>query len=181
MVVAVLICLLLVNALGVVLVLFQLPGTWLMLVATGLAAWSLGDRSPFGVWLVVALAVLAVLGEVVETAAGAIGSRRAGGSRRGAVLSVLTAIAGATVGASLAGSLSLAILWLVPAWLAIVLAGAAVGAGVGSIVGDRLAGRTWRESGRSGLGAAVGRLGGTGGKLAIAAAMWLTVALAMVL
>lgn len=173
--------LLIVNGLGVVAVLFQLPGTWLILAATALSTWLLRGQGTFGWWTLGALLALAVLGEIVETTSGAIGSRRAGGSRRGALLSIPAAIAGAAIGASLAGSLALPFLWIVPAWLAIVLAGGAVGAAAGALFGDRLAGRSWSGSRRAAVGAALGRLGGTAGKLVVAAAMWIVVVGAMVL
>lgn len=171
--------LLLVNAAGVLMVLFQLPGTWLILTATGVAFWLLRDSQILGWWLVAVLLVLAILGEIVETASGAIGSRRSGGSRRGALLSVPTAIVGAAVGAAVAGSLTLAFLWVVPVWLVIVMAGGALGAAAGAALGDRLAGRTWTDAGRAGYGAAMGRLWGTVGKLLIAAVMWAAVVTAI--
>lgn len=173
--------LLLVNAVGVLAVLFQLPGTWLILAATGGAAWLLRDSQTFGWWTLGILLALAILGEIVETASGAIGSRSTGGSRSAAWLSIPFAIVGATLGASLAGSLSLAIVWIAPVWLVIVLAGGALGAAGGAILGDRLSGRSWEDSRRAGLGAAVGRLGGTVGKLAVAAVMWLVVVVAIFL
>jgi hypothetical protein len=173
--------LLLLNAAGVVLVLFQLPGTWLILIATGIVAWLLREPNIFGPWTLLVLLLLAVLGEVLETASGAVGARRSGGSPHGAWGSVLIGIAGATVGASVAGSLTLPWIWIAPAWLAIVLAGAVVGAGAGAILGDRMAGRSWASARRAGVGAALGRLGGTVGKLFVAAAMWLVVLVAIFL
>jgi uncharacterized protein YqgC (DUF456 family) len=171
--------LLLVNAVGVVLVLFQMPGTWLILGATGVAGWILREQQVLGWWTLGILLGLAVVGEIVETLSGAVGSRRSGGSRRGALLSIVTGIVGATVGASLAGSLTLGIAWAVPVWLLIVLAGGAVGAALGALGGDRLAGRSWPDATRAGVGAAVGRLGGTAGKVVVAALMWLVVLVAI--
>lgn len=171
--------LLLINTVGVILVLFQLPGTWLILVSTGIASWLLRDQGTIGAWTLGALMALAIAGEAVETVSGALGSRRFGGSRGGAYLSILTGIVGATIGASLAGSFTLAFFWAVPAWLLIVLAGGAVGAAAGAIAGDRLAGRNWPDARRAGLGAAIGRMGGTAGKVLIAVAMWIGVVAAI--
>jgi uncharacterized protein YqgC (DUF456 family) len=179
--VVVLMLLLLVNALGVVAVLFQLPGTWVIVAATALAGWILRDQAVFGWWTIGILLGLALIGEIVETLSGAVGSRRWGGSRRGALFSIPTAIAGATVGAAIAGSLALPLVWLVPAWLAIVLAGGAVGAAGGAVLGDRLVGRSSLEARRAGFGAAVGRLGGTVAKVLVAAVMWGTVVAAIFL
>ena len=50
--------------------------------------------------------------------------------------------------------------------------GACLGAGIGSIAGDKWAGRHWKPSLASGTGAAVGKLGGTLAKVAIACVMW---------
>jgi len=153
--VAVLGPLLLINAIGVLMVLFQLPGTWVILGASGLAAWLLWDQGTFGWWTLGLLLILAVVGEVIETAGGAIGSRQAGGSRRGAFLSIALAIAGAAVGGSVGGTVALPFWWAVPGWLLAVLLGAAVGAALGAVVGDRIAGRRWKEAGRAGVGAAM--------------------------
>jgi uncharacterized protein YqgC (DUF456 family) len=160
-------------------VLFQLPGTWLILVATGVGAWVLREPGFFGPWTFVVLLLLAVLGEVLETASGAVGARRSGSSSHGAWLSILIGIAGATVGASIAGSLTLPWIWIAPAWLVIVLVGAVVGAAVGAILGDRMVGRSWASARRAGFGAALGRLGGTVGKLLVAVSMWLVVVVAI--
>jgi uncharacterized protein YqgC (DUF456 family) len=167
--------LLLVSAIGVLAVLFQLPGTWLMLFATAIAAWLLRHDATLGWWSLGTLLALALLGEVIETASGAVGSRRAGGTRKGAWLSVPAAIAGAAIGASLAGSLALALIWIVPAWLLIVLAGGLVGAAAGAMLGDRLEGRPWADARRTGVGAALGRLWGTVGKLGVAALMYIVI------
>ena len=172
---ALLALLLLVNGAGVVMVVFQLPGTWVMLAGTGLVAWVLWDDGYFGWWTLGLLLALAILGEVVETASGAVGSRRAGGSRRGAVLSIGLGIVGAVVGGSVAGALALPIAWAVPAWLLSVIGGAAVGAAAGAMLGERWAGQPWTQVRRAGVGAAIGRIGGTLGKICIAAAMWVVV------
>ena len=163
--------LLLINALGVLLVLFQLPGTWLMVVATGGAAAALWTRGTFGWWSLGILLGMAILGELVEGGASALASRRAGGSTRGAVFSILTGIA---------GTFALALIWAVPLWLAIVVIGGAVGAGIGAMLGDRLAGRSWEDARKSAIGAGFGRLWGTLGKLIVALAMWVTVLIAII-
>ena len=172
--------LLLINALGVLLVLFQLPGTWLMVVATGGAAAALWTRGTFGWWSLGILLGMAILGELVEGGASALASRRAGGSTRGAVFSILTGIAGAAIGAARAGTFGLALVWAVPLWLAIVVIGGAVGAGIGAMLGDRLAGRSWEDARKSAIGAGFGRLWGTLGKLIVALAMWVTVLIAII-
>lgn len=165
LVVTVVVVLLLFNAVGVLLVALQLPGTWLMLLATAVVAWWRWDSGLIGWWTLAALLGLAVLGEVVEFVAGAWGASRAGSSKRGAVL----AIAGGVVGALL-GMVFLAFIPIVG-----VLIGAAIGAALGTIAGDVWAGREWAMALRTGRGAAVGKFWGALGKLGIAGVMWLVV------
>lgn len=165
--ITVVVVLLLVNAGGVVLTALQLPGNWVIVAATaGFAWWRWGSESwSYGWWTLAGLLGLAVLGEGLEFAAGALGSRSAGGSRRGAVISVGTALVGAV-----AGSL------LIPVPIVGTLLGAAIGAGVGALLGDKWAGREWGQAWAGARGAAVGKLSGAAAKLAVAVAMWLLAA-----
>lgn len=156
------------NGLCVVLVLLQLPGSWLMLLATALAAWW-GDWQVIGPWTLAGLGAMALAGEGVELLAGTAGAAKAGGSKRGALLAIIGAIVGAIVGVA------------VPPIVIGSILGACVGAALGSIAGDRWAGRSWRQATDAGKGAAKGRLLGTIGKVAIAAAMWLVVTLAVMI
>ena len=58
-----------VNALGVLMVALQLPGTWLMLAATALFAWWRWDDGGFaaiGGWVLLTLLGMAIIGEIVE-------------------------------------------------------------------------------------------------------------------
>lgn len=158
---------LLVAALGPVLVIFQLPGTWLILAVAMLTAWWRWDLGTIGAGTLILLALLVALGEVVEFFAGAAGSRRAGGSKRGAVLAVVGGLVGAVL-----GSLLLPLIGT--------LAGACVGAGVGAALGDRWAGREWGMAMRVGRGAAVGKFWGTMAKAAIAVGMWAWLVVAVV-
>ena len=160
--------LLLVNAAGVVMVALQLPGTWLMLLATAAAAWWGWSPEPELRWIgwstLASLGALALLGEVVEAVAGAMGSRKAGGTRRGALL----AIAGGIVGA-IGGTFAL------PVPIVGTLIGASVGAGAGSMLGDAWAGRDFASVWAAGKGAAIGKFAGSIGKLGIALAMFVLV------
>ena len=78
------------------LTLFGLPGNWLMIVATVVYVYLVAVNSRFAIgWeVVVALVILAVLGEVIETAAGAWGAAKVGGSRRGAPLALVGSVVG---------------------------------------------------------------------------------------
>jgi len=146
----------------VVLTLLQLPGTWIMMALVPVIAWlTQGGFNSIELTAMLVMLVLAALGELVEFVAGAIGSRVTGGTRRGAALSIVTAIAGAIIGT-----------FMITVPIIGTLIGACVGAGVGSLVGDKWAGRDWKAALTSGTGAAVGKFGGTVAKVAIAMAMW---------
>jgi len=153
------------NGVCVVLVLLQLPGSWLMLLATALAAW-LGDWQTIGMWTIGALSALAIGGEGLELLAGTAGAAKAGGSKRAAILAVVGAMVGAILGI------------FGPPIIGSVI-GACVGAAAGSMAGDRWAGRSWRQAAETGKGAAKGRLLGTIAKVVVAACMWLIVTVAV--
>ena len=166
--------LLLVNAVGVILVAFQMPGTWLILLATTLTAWWVGfgwDEVRITYWTLMILLGLAVLGEILEFVAGAAGASKAGASRRG----VLGAIVGGVVGAII-GTIFLAFIPILGT-----LIGAAIGAGVGSIGGDLWAGREWGHALLAGRGAAIGRFWGAVWKLGVAVVMWLVATWAVIM
>lgn len=165
----------------VVMVTLQLPGTWIMVALTGLMVlwrWEPPAGGAVGLYTLGALVVLAGLGELVETVAGAVGSRGAGSSWRASLM----AIGGGVVGA-LTGAIAMS---FVPGIGTIIggligtIGGAMVGAGIASTLGDRWAGRTWRQSLRSGGGAAIGRFGGTMGKLVVAVVMWVLVCISAI-
>jgi uncharacterized protein len=136
-------------------ILFNLPGTWLMVLVTALFKWWQPGYILVS-WTVIGVAAgLAALGEVLEFVLGASGSRHAGGSRRAAAL----AIGGSLVGGILGRALPVPIVGT--------LIGACLGAFIGSLIGDLWAGRPLFPSVEAGWGAAVGRFWGTVSKLAI--------------
>lgn len=136
-------------------ILFNLPGTWLMVLLATLFEWLTPAESMFG-WTVLAVAVaLAALGEILEFALGAAGSRQAGGSRRAAALAIVGGVIGAILGTPL------------PIPIAGTLIGACLGAFAGSLLGDIWAGRPLFRSVAAGKGAAVGRFWGTVSKMIV--------------
>lgn len=164
------------TAAGWLLSLVGLPGNWLMVAAAALYAW-LGpiDGSLLLTWqTVIVLVVFATIGEVLEAIAGAWGARRAGGSRRAALYSLLASIAGAILGAAagipipVAGSFIGAI------------AGGALGAMAGAIFAEYSLGGEHRHSWRVGQAAFWGRLLGVGAKVAVGSAMVVTIAVAII-
>src|SRR5437764_1100877 len=80
--------------------LFTLPGNWFIVALTLLFALLVKHPTGTGIhgWCIAAVAVLAILGEVIELAAGAAGAARSGGSRRGMILAVGGAMLGSIVG-----------------------------------------------------------------------------------
>ncbi|MEX0652947.1 MAG: DUF456 domain-containing protein [Phycisphaeraceae bacterium] len=167
----VIVLLLLVNGLGVLLTALQLPGTWLIVLSTSLVAWWHWEQGLIGLAVLLALLLLAVLGEVIEFVAGAWGARRAGSSKRAAAL----AIVGGVVG----GVLGMVFLFFIPIIGALI--GAAIGAGVGTVAGDMWAGRGWDRAALAGRGAVAGKFWGALGKLAVAVVMWLVATAAVLL
>lgn len=150
-----------------------LPGNWLMVGFAALYAFLLpADVEPRLSWLVVGVLLgLAVLGEIVEFAAGAAGAAQQGGSRRGMVLSVAGAFVGSLGGAALASPIP------VIGPLVGALVGGAVGAFAGAYQGEAGSLRPHSERIAIGKGALIGRLLGTAGKLIIGGIMLVLVTL----
>ncbi|MGI9428499.1 MAG: DUF456 family protein [Bythopirellula sp.] len=146
------------------LTLMGLPGNWLMVGAAALYA---GFAPATGVtslsWTTLAvMAALAAAGEVAEFGAGVWGARRAGGSRRAAIFSLIGSMVGALMGATL----GLPIPLLGPPLAAVL--GGATGALAGAALAERTRGETSGQSLRVGGAAFVGRLLGTGAKTLVA-------------
>ncbi len=136
-------------------ILFNLPGTWLMvLVAALIELWQPGEFM-FS-WTILYVTVgLAMLGEVLEFVLGAAGARQAGGSKRAAALAIVGGVLGAIIGTP------------VPIPVAGTLIGACLGAFVGSLLGDLWARRPLLRSVEAGRGAAAGRFWGTVAKMTV--------------
>jgi uncharacterized protein YqgC (DUF456 family) len=140
-------------------ILFNLPGTWLMVLLAVLLEWWTPGQTVFGAMVLYGALGLAIIGEVLEFVLGAAGARQSGGSKRGAGLAILGGIVGAVMGTAL------------PIPILGTLIGACLGAFAGSLLGDLWAGRSLRHSIGSGRGAAVGRFWGTIAKMAIGGAI----------
>lgn len=162
-----LLMLILLNGCWLMLVLFMLPGNWLMILGTGLFAWWKWDQGIFGWPLLVAIAVLALIGELVEFFAGAGGAKKAGSGWLGA----MAAVGGAVVGALL-GSV------IIPVPIFGTVLGACFGAGLATWCVERASGKEHTASVRSGVGAGKGVLVGTLSKFAIGCVIWLLITIA---
>jgi len=159
--------LVLLNLLWLALVLFGLPGNWLMVLTTALFAWWTWDQHVFSGWTLMAVAVLAALGELIEFLGGLVGARRAGASWRASLAGIFGALAGALVGT---------VAFPVPL----------VGTVVGACLGVALAvwwvetsrgahpDLSWQRAVRAGMGEFIGILS----KFAVGVVIWLTIAVA---
>jgi uncharacterized protein YqgC (DUF456 family) len=162
--------LLIATCTGVVLTILTLPGVWLILIVALLCQWAFGQPYLFDWWTLGAAAALALVGEIFEFASGAIGAKRAGGGRSGAVGSILGALIGAV-----AGSL------LIPIPLVGTLVGVVAGAGLGAILLELgIAGREWSHALRIGTSAATSRAAAVLVKGGITAAVGLLLAVAAI-
>lgn len=152
---------------------FLLPGNWIVVALAAAFAWLMPEHGEQTVrwWVVGVLLLLALLGEIVEFAAGAAGAARRGGSRRAAVLALLGAIVG-----SIAGALVLAPLPFLGPLIGAV-GGGAVGAFCGAWLGETWKGKSSAETFDVSRAALTGRLLGTVGKLALGAVMVVVFAL----
>jgi uncharacterized protein YqgC (DUF456 family) len=153
--------------------LFTLPGNWFMLGLAAPVAWLVPEEtSGRGMtWAVVFWLVgLAIVGEVVEFAAGAAGAAKRGASRR----SVLLAIIGALVG-SIGGVIVGVPIPLIGSLIGAILGGA-LGAFAGAYIGEAWKGRDEDQRVAAGRGAFAGRIWGTVAKLAIGAIMLVIIA-----
>ncbi len=156
------------------LVMLSLPGTWIMLGVAGLIEYldrfylPEGDRQTFGWWVLGVCVALAVLGEVIEFAASALGAKKSGSSRRGLI--------GALIGGVVGVFLFTPLLFFIP--LIGSLVGAALGAFAGAFLGELSAERaTLKGSVRPATGAAIGRMAGTTGKLAVTVVVWVVLSI----
>jgi len=111
------------------------------------------------VWTLLSLTALAVLGEVLEMIAAGYGAKKFGGGKGAMIASLVGCIVGAIVGTP---------------WFPIIgtLIGACVGAFAGAALYELLIVRkTAGASIQTGIGAALGRIGGVIAKLVIGLAM----------
>lgn len=159
--------LLLVNAFCLLLVLFALPGNWLMVALTCLFAWWHAEDHVFSIYTLVAIGILATLGELFEFFGGMGGAKKAGARWFGAFGALLGAIIGAVV-----------CTFLIPILMLGTVIGACIGACTGALVFELASGRRIEESARSGLGAGLGELVGITIKISLGFVIWAIITVA---
>lgn len=160
---------------GWVATLLCLPGTWLIVLSVGVYAYLVPNdwRVDIGWGIAAVVLGLAVLGEVVESLAVAVGAKRAGGSKRSALLALCGSIGGGLAG----GVLGLPVPVIGP--IVAVVLGAAFGATAGALLGEHWKGRSADEGWEVGKAAFWGRLFGTLGKIGVASMMVAIVLMAL--
>ena len=137
---------------GLAMIPFGLPGLWVMAGAVLVYSY-LGPPSAVGVATLIAVLVLAFVGELVEFALSGRYARKYGGSRRAGWGAILGGIVGAFVG--------------VPVFLIGSMIGAFLGAFVGAWVAELTLGTEVRAATRVATGALFGRIAAVAAKVGI--------------
>lgn len=155
--------------------LIGLPGNWIIVAATALYVF-FGPQEGYlaiGVGVLGILAASALLGEIAEALAAALGVTGKGGSKRGAMMALVGSLAGGVAGLFVGAPVP--VIGSVIASLAL----AALGALVGAVIGEQWAGQNLSHSLKIGEAAFWGRLMGTLAKLLFGAVMVAVVCVAL--
>jgi uncharacterized protein YqgC (DUF456 family) len=147
---------------------FTLPGNWAMIALCAAFAYFIPEAEygrGFGWGVVIGLIVLAVIGELLELAASALGATKAGGSKRGAALALVGSMIGSLFGAAIGFPVP-----IIGPLIGVLLCGGA-GAAIGAILGEKWKGREFDASLPIGAAAFWGRILGTVAKSAVGLGM----------
>ncbi|MCH7557979.1 MAG: DUF456 domain-containing protein [Planctomycetes bacterium] len=155
------------NAAWLLVVVFGLPGNWLIVISTCLFAWWRWDEGVFSIYTLIAILVLAVLGELVEFSAGMIGARKSGAGWPGSIAALLGGVTGAVLGT-----------FLIPIPFFGALLGACLGAGLCVWGMEFSRGKKAEHSLRYAVGAGLGEFFGIISKFALGIIIWFVVAVA---
>jgi uncharacterized protein YqgC (DUF456 family) len=157
--------LILINGLCLSLVAFAIPGNWLMVIATAAFAWLLRGQNFISVYTLIAITLLAVLGELLELLGGMGAAKRAGAGFWGSLGAIAGAMSGAVVGT-----------FAIPIPIIGTLAGSAIGAAAGSAILSGAKGQNRRAS--LAVHTGIGQFIGSSMKLMVGVVMWFVVAVA---
>lgn len=160
--------LILLNLVWLATVPFAMPGNWLMIISTGVFAWLTWDSGPISLATLIAVTILAFLGEVVEFLGGMGGAKKNGASFIGSIGAIMGAIIGAVLGT-----------FFLPIPILGTILGSCIGAGIGTWLLELATGKTHNDSMRSGMGAGVGQLIGITTKFFIGILIWIVIAVAV--
>ena len=151
---------------------FGLPGNW-MILAVAILWYFVGPVShAVHLFSVVVLLVAAGVAELLELVASIAGTKKYGGSKTGATLSLICSIIGGIFGAVL-------IPIPVVGWIVGPILFACVGALVGAAIGEKMVGKPMKESLKIGQAAFIGRFIGTVSKVGIGSAMVVLLVIAL--
>lgn len=147
--------------------LIGMPGNWGIVVIS--LVWFFFSPASFQFsWMVIlALVLLALVGEAIEFGASVFGTKKLGGSGRGATLSVVGSVIGGIAGAICGIPIPIPLVGMLIGSILF----ACIGASVGAMIGEKWVGKPMKESVKIGGAAFAGRLLGTVGKLAIGSIM----------
>lgn len=142
---------------GVALTVLTLPGIWFALLVGVIAElWRGGGEGAFISWWTLGTCLgMGVVAEGVELFASAAGSTKMGGTKRGAIGSLVGALVGAIGGTPFFPPLG-------------TILGGALGAGIGALLLERHGKMSWKGSMKVGGGAAAGRFVATLAKMGFA-------------
>ena len=143
--------------------LIALPGNWICVLLVAIYAW-LGPsegRAAIGYGAVLGVFGIALVGEMIEFFAGAVGAQRAGASRRSTLYSIIGSMAGALTGAVVGVPVP-----VIGSVIAAILFGG-IGAAAGAMYGEWSDGKKWRDNWTVGHATFWGRTFGTLGKTTI--------------
>lgn len=156
------------GIIGIALTILTLPGIWFaILVAVACEIWRGGGQGEFISWWTLGAAFgIGVVAEVLELVASAVGSTKMGGTKRGAIGSLIGAIVGAIAGTP----------FLPPVGI---ILGGAVGAGAGALLLERHGRMSWKGSMKVGTGAAAGRFVATLTKMGLASVVAVVLSVAV--
>lgn len=141
--------------------LVSLPGNWIGVAMLAAFAWLGPDQGRLAIgYAAVGVAfAFALLGEILEFAAGAVGATKAGASRRSTIFAMIGSVIGAIGGATIGIPVPI----IGPVLAAILFGG--LGATAGAMYGEWTDGRNWRENWAIGHAAFWGRTAGVMGKI----------------
>ena len=130
---------------SIAMVVLALPGIWMMVLIAAACMWWQPEIISWHA--VLTLVVIAVIAEAIEMVASAAGAKKFGGSKRGAVGAIVGTMVGAILGS-----------FLIPIPVVGTIIGGIAGAGIGAMGVERsIVQMSWKDSLKSGSGAAIGR------------------------
>jgi hypothetical protein len=156
-----------VNSFWLMLVIFAVPGNWLMIASACLVAYYFRDAHVFSIATLIFITAMALIGELLEFFSGMGGARKAGAGWFASIGAIFGAVMGAVVGT-----------FVIPIPVVGTIAGACIGAAILTAMVELAAGKDQRRSINSGLGAGIGVLFGTTAKFLIGCVIWFTITVA---